>query len=160
MPVLIRTARASDADEIVRLTADLGYDVAPADAAARLSRILTRADQQFLVAEFDGRPVGWLHLGVVEYIETGAFAVINGLVVDSSCRGQGIGRLLLEWAEDWATKQGVSIVRLWSTTSRERAHRFYERLGYTKIKTQYSFAKAVGADRQQDFGALIPRVEP
>ena len=160
MPVLIRTARDNDADEIVRLTADLGYDVTPADAAARLSRILTRVDQQFLVAEIDGRPVGWIHLGVVEYIETGAFAVINGLVVDSSCRGQGIGRLLLEWAEDWATKRGVSIVRLWSTTSRERAHRFYERLGYTKIKTQYSFAKSVGANPQQNFGALIPRVEP
>ena len=160
MPVLIRTARADDADAIVRLTADLGYDVAPADAAARLSRMLTRADQEFLVAEIEGRPVGWIHLGVVEYIETGAFAVINGLVVDSRDRGQGIGRLLLERAEDWAKERGVSIVRLWSTTSRERAHRFYERLGYTRIKTQYSFAKAVGADRHQGFDALIPRVEP
>ena len=160
MPVLIRTARAADADDVARLTGHLGYDVAPADVEASLSRILARTDQQFLVAEIDGRPVGWLHLGVVEYIETGPFAVINGLVVDSGCRGQGIGRLLLEWAEEWSTRQGVSIVRLWSTTSRERAHRFYERLGYTKIKTQYSFAKSVGANRQQDFTALIPRVDP
>jgi len=46
-----------------------------------------------------------------------------------------------------------------STTSRERAHEFYERLGYVKIKTQYAFIKSIAADGPQDFRRLVPRVD-
>lgn len=159
MPVSIRDARPTDADAISRLTAQLGYEVRPSDVADRLSRILPRSDQRFLIAEDDGLAIGWLHVGAVEYLETGAFAVINGLVVDRDVRGGGVGTLLLERAEQWAAERKLSLVRLWSTTSRERAHRFYERNGYVKIKTQYAFIKSVAPDDPQDFGGLVPRID-
>jgi GNAT superfamily N-acetyltransferase len=157
MPPLVRPARLSDAGAIVRLTSQLGYDADPSELKERLARILTRSDQRFLVAEVDGRPVGWLHAAVWEVIETAAFVVIGGLVVDRAHRGRGIGRLLMEHAESWARTQHCSIVRLWSTSSRTRAHRFYEGLGHTKVKTQYSFARAL--DPSAGVSALVPRVE-
>ncbi len=159
MTVSLRSARVDDAGEISRLTAHLGYDVPAADVSARLSRLLAREDQQFLIAELDGRPVGWIHVGVAEYLETGAFAAVNGLVVDRDVRSRGVGQLLLERAEEWARDRGVPLIRLWSTTSREGAHRFYERHGYTKIKTQYAFVKSLHPG-QNDFAPLIPRVKP
>jgi GNAT superfamily N-acetyltransferase len=156
----IRPAHSSDARAIAELTIQLGYEVAPALAAERLVRMTASGDQQFLVAELDGDVIGWVHVAVMEYIETGAFAVIGGLVVDRRHRKQRIGRRLMTEAETWARSHGCSIVRLWSSAFRTEAHRFYERLGYANIKTQYSFVKALdpaGADAIRGF---VPRRHP
>jgi GNAT superfamily N-acetyltransferase len=155
----IRLARASDASDIARLTEQLGYEVEASTVAARLSRILARSDHQFLVAQLDGHTVGWLHAALAEYVESDAFVVIAGLVVDSRHRGRGIGAGLMAHAEEWAKTQGLSIVRVWSSTGRTRAHRFYQKPGYSLIKTQYSFVKALDAAVQEDLKRFVPRVE-
>jgi GNAT superfamily N-acetyltransferase len=153
--VSIRIARTSDADDVARLTTELGYTVEPPVLRERLSRILARADQRFLVAEAEGRTVAWLHAAIAEFVETGRFVLIAGLVVAESHRRRGIGRLLMERAEEWATEQGCPVVRLWSSSSRTRAHQFYERVGYTIIKTQYSFGKPLDPAEQ----TFVPRVK-
>jgi len=158
-PVTIRPARASDATDIAHLTAQLGYDLAEADAARRLSRILARDDQQFLVADIDGRPVGWVHVVLAEYVDAEAFVMVAGLVVDRNHRRLGIGRALMNEAEQWARERGSSIVRLTSSTTREGAHRFYEGLGYSNIKTQYSFAKPLDSAATARLQAFVPRVD-
>ena len=155
----IRIARASDADDIARLTAELGYDVDPSRVRQTLSRILAEPHHSFLLAEADSLTVGWLHAGISEYIETGRFVMIAGLVVRRSHRRQGIGRKLMEHAETWAREQGCSVVRLWSTAARKEAHQFYQQLGYRNIKTQYSFAKSLNADAGDDLRKFVPRIE-
>ena len=55
----------------------------------------------------------------------------------------GIGKLLMERAEMWAREHGCKIVSLRSNVIRERAHAFYERLGYKHVKTQKSFRKVL-----------------
>lgn len=154
----VRPARHSDAEGIAYLTARLGYEVDGPAMSDRLSRILSQQEQRFLVAERDDRLVGWVHALIWEFVETGAFVVIGGLVVDRSLRRQGIGRALLANAETWAVEQGCSVVRLWSSISRTEAHGFYEQLGYRNIKSQYSFVKAVDPCGENDFHGFIPRV--
>src|SRR5262245_2941280 len=126
MSLSLRLARVSDAAEIARLTAHLGYDVDASTAEARLARILLRQDQRFWVAELDGRPVGWLHAAIEELVESGAFVHITGLVVDQGHRKQGVGACLLEQAERWAREGGYPMVRLHSSSNRVATHRFYE----------------------------------
>jgi GNAT superfamily N-acetyltransferase len=46
-------------------------------------------------------------------------------------------------AETWAAKRGAKRLRVRSNVMRERAHRFYERLGYTITKRQAVFDKDV-----------------
>lgn len=157
--VPVRAARLSDAEGIAHLTEQLGYEVDGPAVGARLSRILARSDQRFLVAELDGRLVGWVHAIVWEFVETAAFVVIGGLVVDRSLRRKGIGRTLLSKAEEWAVEQGCSVVRLWSSVVRAEAHRFYEQLGYRNIKSQYSFVKSVDPEGRSDFGGFVPRLD-
>lgn len=159
MPVSIRAAELRDADDIARLTGQLGYDITTAEASDRLTRVLSRADQRFFIASLESRPVGWLHAVRVEYFESGVCVVINGLVVDGACRGEGIGRLLLQQAEQWAQDEGVGIVRVWSSDQRRRAHRFYEREGYEVVKTQLAFVKRVDG-KARDLGGYTPRVQP
>ena len=154
----IRAVSVDDADAIARLTAQLGYDVEPAAVRDRLTRILPRPASAFLVAEVDDLVVGWLHVVVWEYIELEPFAMVAGLVVDRAHRGRGIGRRLMTEAERWATAQGCTIVRLWSSEARTGAHRFYRRLGYAHVKTQYSFAKSLDPERREPFKGLKPNV--
>jgi GNAT superfamily N-acetyltransferase len=157
--ISVRTARLSDASTIAELTMQLGYEVPASTLRERLGHLLAKDDQQFLVAELDGDVVGWVHVVVTEYIEADAFAVIGGLVVERSHRKHGIGRALMTRAEGWATQKGCSFVRLSSTVTRTEAHRFYENLGYTNIKTQYSFAKPIGPVPPDAIRGFIPRVD-
>jgi GNAT superfamily N-acetyltransferase len=156
--ITIRSARAADAEAIAALATQLGYTAEASLVADRLSRVLARPDQQFLVADHGGKPVGWIHMLIAEYVEADAFVVIGGLVVDRDHRNQGIGRRLLARAEEWAARHGCAVVRLSSTVQRIEAHKFYERAGYTNIKTQYSFAKSVGAAGAEALRAFIPDV--
>lgn len=159
MPLRIRPARQDDAADIARLTLQLGYEVEQDGLAQRLSRVLASPDQGVMVADADGGVVGWVHTMVWEYLEAEAFVVIGGLVVDESRRKAGIGRALMEAAEEWARARGHSVVRLWSSLARTEAHRFYERIGYTNIKTQYSFVKALDGNSARGFARFIPRVQ-
>jgi GNAT superfamily N-acetyltransferase len=158
MHVALRLAQSSDAPSIAELTRQLGYDVDVEMLAPRLTRILARPDQQFLIAEVEGRPVGWVHGEMSEYVESEPFVVIGGLVVDKARRGQGIGRLLMDAIEAWATRQGCAVVRLWSSSTRTSAHKFYEHIGYAHVKTQYAFLKSIDG-RPVEFAKFVPKVD-
>jgi GNAT superfamily N-acetyltransferase len=157
MSVAIRIARTSDAADIARLTRELGYEVPVSAVAERLTRILTRSDERVFVADVDGHVAGWLHAAIADSLETDAYVGIAGLVVESRQRRRGVGRMLMSEAESWAKEQQCSVVRLRSTAARTAAHRFYETLGYSNIKTQYSFVKAL--DGRADFSRFIPRID-
>lgn len=157
--ISVRAAQISDAGDIASLAAQLGYEVDIRATTARLGRILPQSMHHFMMAELEGRPVGWIHATVWEYVETGAFVAIGGLVVDRSVRGRGIGRILMREVEAWAVEQGCTVVRLWSSIGRTEAHRFYEHLGYANIKTQHSFAKTVDPRSGSDFRGFVPRIE-
>ena len=158
--VSIRVASQSDAADVARLTKQLGYDLTEKDAADRLSRIAPRGDQRFFVADIGGRAAGWVHVVLVEYVDAEAFALIGGLVVDSAHRRSGVGRALMDRAENWARDRGCSMVRLSSTVTRTAAHRFYETIGYTKIKTQHSFIKPLDEAAAARVSTFVPRVDP
>jgi ribosomal protein S18 acetylase RimI-like enzyme len=48
-------------------------------------------DDTLLLAEYGGKPVGFAHL-----VDEGDRVVLQGIGVDSSMRGQGVGTILLE----------------------------------------------------------------
>ena len=98
-------------------------------------------------------------MAISEYVESGTFVVIGGLVVDRHHRRKGIGTLLMARAQDWARQQGCSVIRLWSSSVRTASHRFYEDLGYTNIKTQYSFMKSVDPTGQETLRRFVPGFE-
>jgi len=62
--------------------------------------------------------------------------------------GTSVGRLLMQQAEQWAREQGYSEVILRSNVIRARAHKFYESLGYTPIKSQKVFRKVTPPTRK------------
>src|SRR5262245_43237083 len=154
MAVTVRRAAVSDADAISRLTTQLGYASDVPTVETRIARLLARPEHKLCVAEMDGRVVGWLDLMVSDWIDSDSCVIVAGLVVDKDCRGQGIGRLLMRHAEEWARDNGCPMVRLWSSSSRHAAHEFYQAVGYTHIKTHLSFVKVVDPDTPHDLSKL------
>jgi GNAT superfamily N-acetyltransferase len=140
----IRPALPEDASELARLSTQLGYPMAPGVAAAQLAGLTGQGDHALLVAEAAAGLAGWIQVSVSRIFESPDSAEIAGLVVDESRRGEGVGPALLRAAEEWARARGCRAVRVRSNVVRERAHAFYEREGYGKVKVQQVFEKPLG----------------
>lgn len=67
--------------------------------------------------------------------------IVLGLVVDKDHRCIGIGRILIQQIEQWASLAGCEGVMLRSNIKRQEAHLFYEKIGYTNIKQSLTFYK-------------------
>jgi GNAT superfamily N-acetyltransferase len=63
------------------------------------------------------------------------------MIVDDSLRGKGIGSSLLEKAFDIAKLMGCKKIELDSGFPREKAHKFYEKIGFEK--RAYLFSRDV-----------------
>src|SRR5262245_54494011 len=159
MSASIRIAVAADAVDIAELGNQLGYDLGTPETAERIRRILSRNDQCVFIAEVEGVLAGWVHAIFAEYFESEAFVLIGGLVVDKNHRRRGIAGMLMASAETWAKERGCLVVRLTSSSTRTGAHRFYERIGYQHIKTQYAFAKSLGSAGHARIQSFVPKVE-
>ena len=68
-------------------------------------------------------------------IPTGLRAWIEDVIVDTSCRGQGIGEALCMAAIEHASAAGATTVDLTSRPSREAANRLYQRIGFEQRVT-------------------------
>lgn len=125
-----------------RLFAELGYDV-PVDALVQRLQAFHAPGEGVLVAEdpsSPGRLVGTatLHLTPVLH-RAGPVGRVSALVVDEAMRGKGIGRALMQAAEQWAAERDCVLMEVTSNMRRGDAHRFYEGLGYER--TSYRFAR-------------------
>ncbi len=139
-PVL-RAAVAGDAEAIARLAGQLGYAVAADAVEGRLAALRGRGGEVLVAAAPDGRVLGWMGLRIQVSLTSPAHAEIASLVVDAAARGGGLGHRFVLAAESWARANGLAAVRVLSNTVRHDAHRFYEREGYARIKTQQLFAR-------------------
>ncbi len=139
--VNIRQATASDAAALAALSTQLGYPTQPGEAAERLSALGPAS--AVLVAEEDGAILGWIHVCGVQFFQSPPFAEVGGLVVDEASRGRGVGKLLLEAGARWAAERGYRKLRVRSNVVREDAHRFYEREGFRRTKTQAVFDRGL-----------------
>ena len=138
----IRPMRRSDAASVAELTTELGYPTSAADAEERFAALAVHPHDAVLVAtNGDDEPIGWVHVARVALLQSVATAEIHGLVVASAYRSSGIGTALVAAAEAWARERGAQRIVVRSRSTRERAHRFYERLGYDQEKVSHVFGK-------------------
>ena len=137
MGLTIRDARLDDADAIARLLEQLGYPTDADDVPSRLERIRIVGDR-LVVAELDGNVVGLaqLHVSPTIAVERPA-AKIDGIVVDESHRGQGIGRALIAEMEAEARVRGCPLLYLTTATRRADAHEFYRRVGFEETGRRF-----------------------
>ena len=106
-----------------------------------LQKILESDSAQILIAEDkNGAILGTMTL-IIFHIPTGIRAWIEDVVVDSSARGQGIGKKLNLTALDLAKKAGAKTVDLTSRPARKEANQLYKDIGFIQRETNvYRFS--------------------
>lgn len=132
----LRTPTIDDASAVAALSAELGYEVSTELVAARIASLQKRSDHYVMVAELDRALVGWIQVHTCESIESGFRAEIVGLVVGSSFRRIGIGKMLVEDAIRWSREHGADVLVVRSNVIREEGHQFYPSVGFEQTKTQ------------------------
>jgi len=140
--MIIHEATIEDYKGIYRLNKDgFGYDYPIEKTKDKLKIILGLPTDKIFIAEVDGEKVGYIHLSSYECTYSDSLKNILALVVDESYRKMGIGRKLIETAEEWAKGLGAKGIRLVSGYNRTTAHQFYLSYGYVLRKEQKNFIK-------------------
>lgn len=142
--LVIRECEPSDADQVARLSEQLGYPLTAEEVERRILSFQQRPDHAVLVACLPAKGVvGWIDIATAYRLHSGTYVEICGLVTDESVRSRGIGRALVAEAEAWAAKRAIAKIRVRSQLKRAGAHRFYLREHYTQVKTSVMFEKVL-----------------
>lgn len=138
----VRIPQPRDYDRMADLARQLGYECTGTEIRNRLDGMRDPNQHAIYVAELPGGQIaGWVGVYMFRAVVLDSYAEISGLVVDEQIRCRGIGKALLDVAEQWARGHGCSAISVRSNITRDRAHQFYTRNGYDHIKTQKSLLK-------------------
>jgi ribosomal protein S18 acetylase RimI-like enzyme len=138
--LVIREAKAGDADAIAGLIGELGFKAAPDDVAKRL-RGLAKTGEPVLVAEREGA-IGCLSWHVTPVLHRPTpVGRVTMLVVTENARRQGIGEKLVAEAEARTAARGCGLIEVTSNIELGGAHAFYQRIGFQR--TSYRFVKTL-----------------
>lgn len=134
----IRPATETDLPAVLGLYAQPGMDdgaMLPLDdAKALFARFSRYPDYVLYVAEYEAVVVGTFALLVMDNLgHMGApSAIVEDVVVDPGQQGLGIGAQMMRFAMAKAAEKGCYKLVLSSNAKRERAHAFYEKLGFRR----------------------------
>ena len=136
--IRMRAAAERDLPDVLRLYAQPDFDngkVLPLEAARQLlARFARYPDYTLYVAEQAGRVVGSFALLIMDNIgHLGTpSAIVEDVVVAPEQQSAGIGQAMMDFAREQSAKKGCYKIVLSSNARRERAHSFYESLGFTR----------------------------
>lgn len=127
----IRACAPDDAVAVSALLGELGYTVSIWQVTEHVRELSkTRSDPIFL-AIADGRVLGLLAAHLCRMLQYASPVLrVTALVVDRRARRHGVGKLLMERAEQIGSAAGCEFVELTSAMDRPEAHAFYGRIGY------------------------------
>ena len=133
----IRDAKPSDAARLVELIKELGHEIDEKSVRKNL-KALKRANQLPLAATLGKQVVGLCGIHKMVTVHRPApVGRISVMVVAKEAQGRGIGRMLVEAAEQWCRKAGCQIVEVTSNDRRARAHAFYWHMGYKRTSIRF-----------------------
>jgi ribosomal protein S18 acetylase RimI-like enzyme len=150
MPIQIRQYQPSDNEFILSLVSRFSEfelpewrDRAEIDDTnqASIQRALGKPgpDSAIFIAEDENeKQAGFIHLQTeTDYFRDEKYGYISDLAVDASFEGQGIGRKLLETAEEWARTKGYRLLALYVFAGNTRARQLYEKYGFKEEVIKY-----------------------
>jgi GNAT superfamily N-acetyltransferase len=138
MDITIRQARKQDVPSVLQLYAEEEIDdgdiLSIHDAEKIFDIMHSYPDYKVYLAEYNGRPVGTFALAIMHNLahRGKSSGLVEDVVVAGDMRSKGIGGKMMGYAIEKCREHHCYKMRLSSSLKRESAHRFYERLGFTK----------------------------
>ncbi|MBD2312728.1 GNAT family N-acetyltransferase [Desertifilum sp. FACHB-1129] len=107
---------------------------------AIFERICQIPNYHYYLAQLAGEPVGCFSLLIVPtFLRNGACeALLDSVVVLPPYRGQGIGRTMMQEVARICREAGCYKITLSSNLKRDRAHQFYQNLGFEQHGWSFS----------------------
>ena len=137
MSITVRDADASDAARLVELIIALGHSIEEADVSRNLETLAQNGVLPLVATDGD-QVIGMCGISAMVTVHRPApVGRVSVMIVDEAYRGRGIGALLMAEAEKRLAERGCKIIEVTSNMRRDRAHHFYEQLGYER--TSYRF---------------------
>jgi GNAT superfamily N-acetyltransferase len=138
MQILIREADITDLSEILAIynqpDMDDGKALTVEQAAVIFRKMSAYPNYKLFVAVDSGKIVGTFALAIMDNLAHmgAASGLIEDVVVKTKYQGKGIGKQMMDYAVECCRKYGCYKVALSSNSKREKAHHFYESLGFAK----------------------------
>lgn len=128
-------------EDAVVATADSVADARHADYQTALAAIDADPNQEMIVVEADGAPVGCFQLTYLPgLMRRGMWrGMIEVVHVADGVRNRGYGTQMMRWALERCRERGCGMVQLTSNKKRTDAHRFYERLGFLRSHEGFKY---------------------
>jgi N-acetylglutamate synthase-like GNAT family acetyltransferase len=142
--LIIREAKKSDLKLILKLHRQLSLTN---------EETLSLKKAEYLFEQIEKYPSYTIFVALIEKGIIGTFAllimdnlahlgmpsgIIEDVVVEDSVRGSGIGREMVHFAMQQCAEKGCYKMMLSTNTKRQRAHKFYENLGFEKHGFSYT----------------------
>ena len=133
----LRAAKPSDAKVLVALIDFLGHAIDEKSVRKNIAK-LAKAGEAPLVATIDKQVVGLCGVHrMVDRPSPRPGRTDHALVVAKEAQDLGIGRMLVEAAEQFLRKSGCQLVEVTSNDRRTAAHAFYRHLGYERTSIRF-----------------------
>jgi aminoglycoside 6'-N-acetyltransferase I len=149
----IRTARASDRDELAQLAASLWPEATAAEHGVDIAEVLAMGSNgtlpmTILVSEDEkGTLSGFIEVGLRSHADgcdpKRPVGFVEGWFVVEPVRNRGVGRELLRAAEDWARAQGCTEMGSDALVDNELSLRAHEAMGFEVVDRCVHFKKAL-----------------
>jgi GNAT superfamily N-acetyltransferase len=133
----IRDAKSGDSPRLVELIHYLGHEIDEKQLRKNL-KALAKTGETPLVATLDKKIVGMCGVGRRIVVHRPApLGRITVLVVAKEVQDHGIGRMLVEAAENWMREKGCKLIEVTSNDRRSAAHAFYRHMGYERSSIRF-----------------------
>jgi N-acetylglutamate synthase-like GNAT family acetyltransferase len=127
----IRSASYKDIDQLLNLMSELGYRSEKDSIIESLTKYKRSDDYEVLVVEDEGKVLGCISLHVMKLFHlAGNAGRITSLVVSSENRGKGIGKALVNAADQYFKSMDCVKTEVTSGGHRKEAHIFYQSEGF------------------------------
>lgn len=105
-------------------------------------------NKTFIAVDENGTGVGYIFFGPVYLLGVPPFVEIIQIMIKESHRGQGIGKRLMQLAENEYRHTDIKEARLHSRLVLKKAHAFYKSLGFKEFKESKFFIKSIDYTNQ------------
>lgn len=150
MAIHIRTFKSSDSEFVLSLVSRFSefslpswrsvHEIDRTNHTQLLKSVQKPAPEStiFVAEDENATPAGFIHLQTqTDYFNGEKHGYISDLVVEKSFEGQGVGRLLIHKAEEWALQKGYHMLTLYVFSGNTHARHLYEKHGFEEEVIKY-----------------------
>ncbi len=152
--VTVRAATRDDVTDLAKLSVALWQHDDEAEMVAEYTGLLDDEEAALYIARYKDKPIAFAHVQLrhdyVEGCETVPVAYLEAVYVRDVFRFLGIGKALVEEAEDWARAMGCEEFASDTEIQNDDGFNFHLATGFTEVNRIVCFKKDLYPDTKEE----------